>query len=163
MMCVYKNSYAAAGWDFFTLLYINISYKMYTTLLTLALLLQALKLWQFSQQHSTWSKLCKDDEMMAITEQLQKYNGVVMFNQMYPTSEYSPPQNPRPTLLQCLQGNLWAITKKTHLQVVRTEGLEQAKRAAGPTSSGDNAISWEDSHLQHYYSPRTCSPWTWRL
>lgn len=91
MMCVYINSYAAAGWDFFTLLYINISYKMYTTLLTSALLLQALKLWQFSKQHSTWSKLCKDDEMMEVTEQLQKYNGVVMFNQMYPTSEYFPP------------------------------------------------------------------------
>lgn len=29
--------------------------------------------------------------MMEITEQLQKYNGVVMFNQMYPTSEYFPP------------------------------------------------------------------------
>lgn len=71
---------------------------------------------------------------MEITEQLQKCNEVVMCNQMYPSSAY-PPQNPRPTLPQCLQGRLRAITKKIHLQVVKTEGPEQAKRAAGPFPS----------------------------
>lgn len=57
---------------------------MHTTLLTLALPLQALKLWQLSKLQSKWNELCKDDEMMGITEQLQKYNAVVMCNQMYP-------------------------------------------------------------------------------
>lgn len=133
MMWVYINSYTAAGWVFSPCYLLNISYKTYTTLLTLVLLLQALKLWQLSKQQNTWNELCKDDEIMEIKEHLQKCNGVVMCNQMYPSSAYSPPQNPRPALPQCLQGRLWATTKKIHLQVVEQKDLSRQRGQQGPS------------------------------
>lgn len=50
---------------------------------------------------------------------------------MYPAFKYFSPQNHRPPLSQCLQGNFWGVsqvmTKKPHLSVVKTEGLHQSK------------------------------------
>lgn len=117
---------------------------MYAALSTLALTLQALKLWQLSKQQNMWNELCKDDEMMEITEQLQKYNGVVMCNQMYPSSVYSAPSKS-----QTYSATVSArkALKKTHLQMVRTEGLEQAKRAAGPFPSNSFPIPYQTGIL----------------